>query len=66
MTAKIKRPSILVRIPGCESCGRLCKYNNEVADPFMAAQWSREAPYGCNSKLSGFEIDEGNDNQPVL
>jgi len=52
-----KRPSTLVIPPGCEGCGKLCKYNNPVADPFMAASWSHENPYGCNSKLSGFGLE---------
>jgi len=53
-----KRPSTLVHIPGCEGCGLVCKYNNPVADPFMASEWKRESPYGCNSKLRGFEVEE--------
>jgi hypothetical protein len=59
-----KRPSTLVIPPGCDACMKVCKYNNPVADPFMAATWSRETPYGCNSKLTSFglegEIGNGN------
>lgn len=53
-----KRPSTLVIAPGCGSCGKVCKYNGPVADPFMAAEWSREEVYGCNSKLTNFGIEE--------
>jgi hypothetical protein len=60
-----KRPSTLINIPGCESCSHLCKYNGPVADPFIAAEWKREAPYGCNSKLHGFGLEEGVDNHPL-
>lgn len=60
-----KRPSILVHIPGCGGCGHLCKYNNPVADPFMAAEWKKEAFYGCNSRLQNFQIEEGADNHPL-
>jgi len=52
-----KRPSTLVGAPGCEACSKVCKYNTEIADPFMAAEWKREAPYGCNSKLTGFGLE---------
>jgi len=61
-----KRPSTLVNAPGCEACMKACKYNTAIADPFMASEWKREAPYGCNSKLQGFELDEGPDNHPTL
>jgi hypothetical protein len=55
-----KRPSTLVNAPGCEACSKVCKYNAPIADPFMAAEWKREAPYGCNSKLQyGFGLEEG-------
>lgn len=57
-----KRPSILVLAPGCEGCGHVCRYNCAVCDPFMAAEWKREFPYGCNSKIQSFEIEEGADN----
>lgn len=60
-----KRPSTLVNAPGCESCGKSCKYNAAIADPFMAAEWKRESAYGCNSKLVGFGLEEGVDNHPI-
>jgi hypothetical protein len=53
-----KRPSILVNAPGCESCGKVCKYNTAIADPFMASEWKREAVYGCNSRLTNFGLEE--------
>lgn len=55
-----KRPSTLVYAPGCEACGKVCKYNNPIADSFMASEWKRESPYGCNSKITGFGLEEGN------
>ena len=54
-----KRSPNLVHLPGCEGCGRHCKYNAEIADPLTASQFSRDFPYGCNSKLQGFELEEG-------
>jgi hypothetical protein len=61
-----KRPSTLVFAPGCEGCSKSCKYNAPVVDPFMASEWKREDPYGCNSKLMGFTLDEGPENHPTL
>lgn len=54
-----KRPSILVPLPGCAGCGKHCKYNGSVADPFMAANYNSESYYGCNSRFYGFEAQEG-------
>jgi len=58
-----KHKSNLVYLPGCEGCGKQCKYNAEVADPFAAAHFDRANPYGCNSKLQNLEIEEGVDNE---
>lgn len=58
-----KRTPNLVYLPGCEGCGKLCKYNAAIADPLTASHFSRENPYGCNSKLQNLEVEEGVDNE---
>ena len=57
-----KRTPNLVYLPGCEGCGKQCKYNAQIADPLTASHFSRENPYGCNSKLQGLAIEEGVEN----
>lgn len=63
MTAKVKKPNTLVYLPGCMGCGKLCKYNAAIADPAAAAEYSYDNPYGCNTRLQGFVVEEGNDNE---
>lgn len=54
-----KRTPNLTYLPGCEGCGKPCKYNAQIAEPFTASHFDREKPYGCNSKLQHFEVEEG-------
>lgn len=57
----LKKSNVLVQLPGCLGCGRLCKYNGRVADPVYASHFSWENPYACNSRTEGFTVDEGDD-----
>jgi len=59
----IKTKAKLVRLGGCLGCSKTCKYNEEIADPAVA---SSDAPYGCNSKLVGFGLDEGGVNDRTV
>mgnify|MGYP000846001953 CR=1 FL=1 len=54
---KYKNPAKLVYLPGCMYCGKLCKYNSEIADPATASNYDKTL-YGCNSALQGFSVDE--------
>ena len=58
MVLKIKLKNSLVVLNGCLGCSKLCKYNNEIADPVAAANVGNEF-YGCNSRLIGFVLNEG-------
>lgn len=54
-----KKVAKLAYLPGCMGCGKMCKYNTEIADPMAASEYSYNEPYGCNTRLQGFTIEEG-------
>jgi hypothetical protein len=53
-----KTKTSLTIMPGCEGCGNHCKYNGPVADPAVTINFDK-TPYGCNSKLTNLNIEEG-------
>jgi hypothetical protein len=60
---KHKKQVSLVYLPGCMGCGKVCKYNTAIADPVAASEYEYNDAYGCNSRLQGFEVEEGSDNE---